>query len=66
MGYPCARRIASFTDRIMASHHEITDHKHGEMDIRHQQATFAGFIKGATWVSILSIAVLVFLALANS
>lgn len=50
----------------MASHHEITEHKHGEMDIRHHQATFAGFIKAATWVSVLSIAVLVFLALANA
>ncbi|KGJ07259.1 aa3-type cytochrome c oxidase subunit IV [Paracoccus versutus] len=50
----------------MASHHEITEHKHGEMDIRHHQATFAGFIKAATWVSVLAIAVLVFMALANA
>ncbi|GLK62819.1 aa3-type cytochrome c oxidase subunit IV [Paracoccus kondratievae] len=50
----------------MASHHEITDHKHGEMDIRHQQATFAGFIKASTWVGALAIVVLVFLALTNA
>lgn len=53
-------------DRIMASHHEITEHKHGEMDISHHQATFAGFIKASIWVSGLSIAVLIFMALANS
>lgn len=50
----------------MASHHEITEHKHGEMDIRTQQATFAGFIKAAVWVCAISTVVLVFLALANS
>ncbi|MCV2449195.1 MULTISPECIES: aa3-type cytochrome c oxidase subunit IV [Paracoccus] len=50
----------------MASHHEITEHKHGEMDIRAHQATFAGFIKAATWVCVLSIAVLVFMALSNA
>ncbi len=50
----------------MASHHEITEHKHGEMDITAHKATFAGFIKAAVWVSCLSIAVLVFMALSNA
>ena len=50
----------------MASHHEVTEYKHGEMDIRDHQKTFAGFIKAATWVACLAIAVLVFMALANS
>ncbi len=50
----------------MASHHEITEHKHGEMDIRDHQATFAGFVKATIWVCSLSIIVLIFLALANS
>ena len=50
----------------MASHHETSEHKHGEMDIRAQQATFAGFVKASVWVSCLSIAVLVFMALSNS
>ena len=50
----------------MASHHEVTEHKHGEMDIRDHQKTFAGFIKASTWVAGLSIAVLIFMALANS
>ncbi|QRZ12884.1 aa3-type cytochrome c oxidase subunit IV [Paracoccus methylovorus] len=50
----------------MVSHHQITEHKHGEMDIRHQQATFAGFIKTSIWVSVLTIFILVFMALANA
>ena len=37
-------------------HHEITE----------QQRTFAGFIRFATWVAILSILVLIFMALVNS
>ncbi|KGJ03147.1 aa3 type cytochrome c oxidase subunit IV [Paracoccus halophilus] len=49
----------------MASHNEITEHKHGDMDIRAQQATFTGFVRAGVWVCILSILVLVFLALAN-
>ncbi|RCW79907.1 aa3-type cytochrome c oxidase subunit IV [Paracoccus lutimaris] len=50
----------------MASHHEISEHKHGEMDIRAQQATFAGFVKASVWVCCLAIAVLAFMALSNS
>ncbi len=50
----------------MASHHEITEHKHGEMDVRAQEKTFVGFIKAVTWVCIISAAVLIFMALANS
>lgn len=50
----------------MASHHEVTEHTHGDMDIRDHQKTFSGFVKVSTWVCGLSIAVLVFMALANS
>ena len=50
----------------MASHHETSEHKHGEMDIRAQQATFAGFVKGSVWVCCLAAVVLIFMALANS
>lgn len=50
----------------MASHHEITEHKHGEMDIRAQEATYAGFIKFSTWASVLAIVVLIFMALSNA
>ena len=47
----------------MADHNE---HKHGTMDIRAQEKTFAGFIRAATWVCIISAAVLIFMALANA
>lgn len=50
----------------MAAHHDSTDHKHGEMNIVEQQKTFNGFISACKWVGGLSIAVLVFLTLANS
>lgn len=42
------------------------DHKPGSMDIREQEKTFAGFIRFTIWGAALSIAVLVFLALANA
>ncbi|MTE02005.1 aa3-type cytochrome c oxidase subunit IV [Paracoccus sp. YIM 132242] len=47
-------------------HHEIVEHKVGTMDITEQKRTFAGFIRFATWVAILSILVLIFMALVNS
>ncbi|SEM56172.1 aa3 type cytochrome c oxidase subunit IV [Gemmobacter aquatilis] len=42
------------------------DHKQGSMDIRAQEKTFAGFIRFTIWGAGISIAVLIFLALANS
>ncbi|WP_299840923.1 aa3-type cytochrome c oxidase subunit IV [uncultured Paracoccus sp.] len=50
----------------MATHHEVTEHKHGEMDITQHQKTFAGFVKLSTWVVIISLGVLVFMALTNA
>ena len=50
----------------MATHHEITEHKHGSMDITQQKQTFAGFIRFSTWVAIISIVVLIFMALTNA
>ncbi|WP_295047873.1 aa3-type cytochrome c oxidase subunit IV [uncultured Paracoccus sp.] len=47
-------------------HHDVVEHKVGTMDITEQQRTFAGFLKFATWVGILSILVLIFMALVNS
>lgn len=44
----------------------MADHKHGEMDIAEQERTFDGFIKFAVRGTIVSIAVLVFLAIFNS
>lgn len=50
----------------MAKHHEITEHEHGSMDITQQQQTFAGFVRMAIWVSVISILVLIFMALTNA
>lgn len=50
----------------MATHHEVTDHKQGTMDISSQKKTFAGFVRVAMWVSIVSILILIFLALTNA
>ncbi|MBL9061382.1 aa3-type cytochrome c oxidase subunit IV [Tabrizicola sp.] len=49
----------------MADHHHA-EHVQGSMDIRAQEKTFAGFIRVSVWVAGLAIAVLIFLALANS
>lgn len=43
----------------------MAEHKHGSMDTRAHEKTFNGFIKLATWTAVTSIAVLIFLALAN-
>jgi len=42
------------------------EHKHGSMDISAQEKTFEGFIKMVTRGTILTIAVLIFMALVNS
>ncbi|MCF3973061.1 aa3-type cytochrome c oxidase subunit IV [Paracoccus salsus] len=44
----------------------MAEHEHGKMDITEQQKTFAGFIRMAVWVSVLSILVLIFMALVNA
>jgi hypothetical protein len=49
----------------MADHHQ-SEHKHGSMDIRAQQAAFSGFILGSKIVAGLSVAILIFMALANA
>ena len=40
-------------------------HEHGKMDIRDHEKTFAGFVKVVTWVSILILVFLLFLAAVN-
>ena len=45
-------------------HHQ--PHQHGTMDIRPHEQTFAGFLRAAVWVGGVVIAILIFLALANS
>ncbi|MGH1424411.1 MAG: aa3-type cytochrome c oxidase subunit IV [Pseudooceanicola sp.] len=44
----------------------MAEHKHGEMDTSVQEKTFDGFIKASTYVVIVSILVLLFMALVNS
>lgn len=50
----------------MATHHEVTHHEHGSMDITEHQKTFSGFIKVLTWTVVLSLLSLVFMALVNA
>ncbi len=47
------------------SESNMSDHKHGEMDVTEQEKTFEGFIKVSIWVTCISIGVLIFLALVN-
>lgn len=49
----------------MADNHHA-EHKHGSMDIREHEKTFAGFINLSIWVVCLSIAALIFMALTNA
>ena len=44
----------------------MAEHKQGSMDIRAQEKTFAGFIRLSIWGAAISIAVLIFMALANA
>lgn len=44
----------------------MAEYKHGSMDIRAQEKTFAGFVRMTTWGAGIAIFVLIILALANS
>ena len=44
----------------------MAEHKHGSMDIRDQEKTFAGFVRFTVWTVAIVIVVLIFMALANS
>lgn len=46
--------------------HAHTEHKHGSMDIRDHEKTFASFIKFTTWTTVVIFFVLIFMALANA
>ncbi len=50
----------------MATHQEVTEYKHGQMDITEHEKTFAGFIRMATGVVTIAMLVLIFLALVNA
>ncbi|MEM6934393.1 MAG: aa3-type cytochrome c oxidase subunit IV [Pseudomonadota bacterium] len=40
----------------------MAEHEHGSMDTTEQVKTFNGFIKISTWVIVISVLILVFLA----
>ena len=44
----------------------MAEHKHGSVDIKVQEKTFAGFIRMVTWGAGISIGILVFIALVNA
>lgn len=44
----------------------MAEHKHGSMDTKEQEKTFAGFIRMVTWGIVISIGALIFMALANA
>ncbi|MBS0564169.1 MAG: aa3-type cytochrome c oxidase subunit IV [Proteobacteria bacterium] len=43
----------------------MAEHKHGEMDVRAQEATFVSFVHFLKWAVIVILGVLIFLALAD-
>ncbi|MGB5869190.1 MAG: aa3-type cytochrome c oxidase subunit IV [Albidovulum sp.] len=44
----------------------MAEHKHGSMNTKVHEQTFAGFISFVKWGVIISIAILVFMALTNA
>ena len=44
----------------------MAEHSQGKTDIREHEKTFEGFIRFSTWVAVLVIVVLVFMALVNA
>lgn len=44
----------------------MAEHKHGSMDIREQEKTFAGFLRLSAWAAGIAIGILIFLALVNA
>ena len=46
--------------------HDTKDYVPGTMDIREQEKTFNGFLHFASWVVVLALGALVFMALSNA
>jgi Bacterial aa3 type cytochrome c oxidase subunit IV len=44
----------------------MAEHKHGSMDIKAQEKTFAGFMRMVSWGGVIIVAILIFMALANA
>ena len=78
MGYPGATDPRTETtmatspqpgNTTAAQHHAThggAEHVHGTMDVRDHERAFAGFVRISAWSAVASLAVLVFLALANA
>ncbi len=50
----------------MADYDNKPEATQGTMDLSDHKKTFAGFIRGSTWVVVGSLAILVFMALTNA
>lgn len=44
----------------------MAEYKHGEMDVTEQERTFEGFVNWCIRITVISIAILLFLAVFNS
>lgn len=44
----------------------MAEHKHGSMNVKSQENTFAGFVSFVKWSVIIVIGILVFMALVNA
>lgn len=44
----------------------MAEHKHGSMDTKVQEKTFAGFMRMVSWGGVIVVAILIFMALANA
>jgi hypothetical protein len=44
----------------------MAEYKHGSMDTKVHEKTFAGFMKLSTWGAVISILILIFMALTNA
>jgi hypothetical protein len=44
----------------------MAEHKHGSMDTKAQEKTFAGFMRIVSWGGVIIVAILIFMALTNA
>lgn len=55
------RQTKQFTRR-----RDMAEHKHGSMDTKEQEKTFAGFMRLVSWAGVIIVALLIFMALVNA
>lgn len=44
----------------------MAEYKHGSMDTKAQEKTFAGFMRMVSWGGVIIVAILIFMALVNA